>query len=89
MPAPGENGRPGSGRQWWSRELGPFLTLGLQLAITVVAFFFLGRWVDRELGTAPWFMLCGLAIGVTGGFIKFFRTVTALGKTADRKEGHD
>jgi F0F1-type ATP synthase assembly protein I len=88
MAAPGENEEPGSGRQWWSRELGPFLTLGLQLAITVVAFFFLGRWIDGKLGTEPWFMLLGLAIGVTGGFIKFFRTASALGKASNRKADH-
>lgn len=63
---------------------GPFLTLGLQLAITVVAFFFLGRWLDAWLDTAPWGMLGGLAIGITGGMVSFFRTVIALGKAEDR-----
>lgn len=89
MPAPGEQEKPGSGRQRWSRELGPFLTLGLQLAITVVAFFFLGQWVDQKLGTEPWFMLVGLGTGVAGGFIKFFKTATRLGNEADHKEPHD
>lgn len=67
----------------WGAIYGPFLTLGLQLAITVVAFFFLGRWLDAWLGTTPWGMLGGLAIGVTGGMISFFRTVIALGKEQD------
>lgn len=67
----------------WSRELGPFLTLGLQLAITVVGFFFLGRWGDQAFGTDPWLTLAGLALGVTGGFIKFFRTATKLGDRSD------
>jgi len=68
----------------WSRELGPFLTLGIQLAITVVGFFFLGRWGDQTFGTTPWLTLTGLALGVTGGFIKFFRTVTRLGARSDQ-----
>jgi len=81
-------------KQPWGRVYGPFLTLGLQLAITVVAFFFLGKWLDEWLGTTPWLMLGGLAVGVTGGMISFFRTVIALGKKEDeeaaerRKESH-
>jgi F0F1-type ATP synthase assembly protein I len=58
----------------------------LQLAITVVVCFFLGRWLDDALGTAPWLMLAGLALGVTGGMISFFRTVIALGKAEDQEE---
>ena len=72
-------------RKSWGTVYGPFLTLGLQLAITVVAFFFIGRWLDGALGTAPWLMLAGLAVGVTGGMISFFRTVIALGKTEDKE----
>ena len=89
MAAPGEREKPGNANQRWGRELGPFLTLGLQLAITVVVFFFLGQWVDRKLGTEPWFMLVGLVMGVAGGFVKFFRTASQLGKESDRKEPHD
>jgi F0F1-type ATP synthase assembly protein I len=38
----------------------------------------LGIWLDRKLGTTPWLTLVGVVIGMTGGFIGFFRTV--LGK---------
>jgi F0F1-type ATP synthase assembly protein I len=72
------------GGKGWGAVYGPYLTLGLQLAITVVVFFFLGRWLDAWLDTAPWGMLGGLAVGVTGGMVSFFRTVIALGKAEDR-----
>jgi F0F1-type ATP synthase assembly protein I len=65
-----------------ARTIGPFLTLGLQLALSVVVFFFVGRWLDGLWGTAPWFMLAGLMIGIAGGFLQFFRSVAAL----DRQE---
>lgn len=61
----------------------PFLTLGLQLAAAVVAFFFLGRWLDGLWGTGPWLMITGLAIGTAGGLTKFFHEAIALGKKAD------
>jgi F0F1-type ATP synthase assembly protein I len=84
MNAPGKGQEPG-GFATWSKEFGPFLTLGLQLALSVVVFFFLGRWLDDQFNTAPWLMIAGLAIGITGGFISFFRTVLALGKKEDRE----
>jgi ATP synthase protein I len=50
-----------------------------------VAFFFLGRWLDGLLGTAPWLMIGGLAVGITGGLIHFFRTAIAFGKKQDQE----
>lgn len=67
----------------WSSDFGPYLTLGLQLAISVVAFFFLGRWLDGVFDTSPWLMIAGLVIGTAGGFVNFFRTAVSLGKKED------
>ena len=64
----------------WISEFGPFLTIGMQLAIAVVAFFFLGRWLDGVFGTAPWLMIAGLLLGTAGGFVSFFRSVAAIAK---------
>ena len=69
----------------WATDFGPFLTLGIQLAIAVVAFFFLGRWLDQALGTAPWLMIVGLFIGIVGGLTQFFRTANAIGKKEDEE----
>ena len=66
-------------------EFGPFLTLGLQLALTVVAFFFIGRWLDGIWGTRPWLMIAGAAIGITGGLAHFIRTVVAIGRKRDQE----
>jgi F0F1-type ATP synthase assembly protein I len=69
--------------------------MGIQLALAVVVFFFVGRWLDRMLGTAPWLMLTGLLVGIAGGLIKFLRAAVALGKEAnkeaeeERAHGHD
>ena len=68
---------------------GPYLTLGLQLALTVVVFFFLGRWLDGTFGTAPWLMLAGLAIGVAGGLTAFLVKAFAFGREEDREQKKD
>lgn len=62
------------------QSVGPFLTLGLQLAVTVIVFFFIGRYADDKLGTKPWMMIAAIFIGSVGGMIKFFHTVMELSK---------
>jgi F0F1-type ATP synthase assembly protein I len=62
--------------------------MGAQLALAVLLCGFLGRWLDGELGTAPWLMIVGLAVGVLGGFVKFIRTAMALGRKADDEAEH-
>jgi F0F1-type ATP synthase assembly protein I len=76
---------PGENRKSWSAELAPYLTLGIQLAVAVVAFFFVGRWLDGLFGTSPWLMIAGLLLGTAGGFLQFFRTAAALGRRQDRR----
>ena len=51
------------GHTTWFAGAGVFLTVGIQLAVTVVVLFFLGRWLDERLGTSPWLMLAGLLLG--------------------------
>jgi F0F1-type ATP synthase assembly protein I len=79
----GEN----DGRKKWSREVAPFLTLGIQLAVTIVAFFFLGKWLDEMFKTGPWLMMTGLGVGMAGGLIKFLRTAMSIGKRSDQESG--
>jgi F0F1-type ATP synthase assembly protein I len=60
------------------------LTLGLQMAVAVVAFVFLGVWLDGIFDTRPVLTVLGAAIGVTGSLIRFIRTAIELGKQSDR-----
>ena len=70
------------------RELGPYMSLGFQLAAAVVGFFLLGHWLDNRYGTSPWLKLLGLLLGTTGGFIKFFKTVAGLDKKKSNKDSN-
>lgn len=76
---PGRGGRPFPGVQRTLREVGPYLTLGMQLAAAVIVFFLIGWWFDARQGTAPLFMLIGIAVGFVGGMIKFLRSISELG----------
>ncbi len=65
------------------RQLAPYLTMGIELAATVVVLFFLGRWLDGVLHTAPWCMVAAGMIGIGGSLYKFISTALQLGKKED------
>lgn len=57
------------------RESAPFLGLGIQLAASVLLFFFIGYWIDEHYNISPVGKLVGMVIGCTAGFIQFFKSV--------------
>ena len=61
------------------RVLGPYMTLGIQLAAAVVVFFLIGWWLDTHYGTSPTFRLIGLLVGSVGGMIRFLKSAIELG----------
>lgn len=69
------------------REYSPYLTLGFQLAAAVAVFFLIGVWADNRWDASPWFKLIGLFLGLTGGFVKFFRTIAELERKNDHAKG--
>lgn len=61
------------------RKASPYMAASTALVASVGLFTWVGIWLDRKVGTrVPWFTLLGAVLGMTGGFISFFRTV--LGK---------
>ncbi|MBI4051279.1 MAG: AtpZ/AtpI family protein [Elusimicrobia bacterium] len=53
----------------WTR----FLGIGLQLTGAILMGFFVGYWLDKKLGTQPWCMLAGAALGMAAGFYNFIK----------------
>jgi F0F1-type ATP synthase assembly protein I len=66
------------------RKAAPYLAASTQLVAAVGIFTALGWWADQKLGNkVPWLLMLGSVVGMTGGFISFFRTV--LGKKNGKK----
>ena len=55
---------------------------GIQFAISILVFLFLGQWLDRRLGTAPVFLLVCVFLGAGGSFYSMYRQLMA----AQRRE---
>lgn len=65
-----------------------FAGLGLQLAVSIILFLYLGKWVDGKLGTAPVFLIIGVFLGAAAGFYSMIRALTAA-QRGDGEGGGD
>ena len=71
--------------------------VGLQFAVTIVAFLYAGQWLDRRFGTAPWIMMAAVFLGGAGAFYSIYRRLMAAlkreederraARAAGRKQG--
>lgn len=64
-----------------------FAGIGVQLALAIVLFLFVGQWLDRRLGTAPVFLIIGVFAGAAGGFYSMYRKLMAAQRRGDGTTG--
>ena len=57
-----------------------FAGAGLQFALTIVVFAFLGVWLDKRLGSTPWFVLICVFVGAGAGFYSIYRKLMSSAK---------
>jgi F0F1-type ATP synthase assembly protein I len=65
--------KKGSDRDSLLMAFGIYGAVGLQLVVALLAGVFLGNWLDRKWGTAPWLLFLGIILGCGGGFYNLFR----------------
>jgi hypothetical protein len=87
----GPGSAPGGGRSRGGRAPavsgGEFAGVGLQFAATMLAFLFLGRWLDGRLGTTPWLTIIFLFVGAGAAFYSMYRKLMAAQKRARDEKG--
>lgn len=49
--------------------------MGLQFAVAICLFAYVGAWLDRRVGTSPLFLIVGVFLGAGGGFYSMIRRV--------------
>jgi F0F1-type ATP synthase assembly protein I len=60
-----------------------FAGVGLQFALSILIFVYLGSWLDRRFGTAPWILLAALFFGAGGSFYSMYRKLMAAQERED------
>jgi len=61
------------------KEVGPYVGLGLQLAVTVTVMVFLGIWLDGQFETKPILTVVFAFFGVFTGMYTFIKSVLKAG----------
>lgn len=51
-----------------------FGSFGFIMAASILVGYFIGSFLDRHLGTEPWFLIIFLFLAIIGAFIEFFKT---------------
>jgi F0F1-type ATP synthase assembly protein I len=59
-----------------------FSGIGFELVAAVAGFAFVGWWIDRKQGTAPWGLLIGAGLGMVGGLYNLIRASMAASREA-------
>lgn len=61
------------------KEVGPYVGLGLQLAVTVTVMVFIGIWLDGKFETTPILTIVCAFFGVFAGMYTFIKSVLKAG----------
>ena len=57
------------------KGVGAYLDLGFRFALAIVITTGGGYWLDSKLNTGPLFLIIGLLLGATSGFVTIYRAV--------------
>lgn len=74
---------PGPGERRKGQDPAQLAGIGIQFAVVLVAFLFLGKWLDDRLGTEPWLLMAGVFVGFGLSVFWMYRRLV-LGDREDR-----
>ena len=60
-----------------------FAGVGVQFAVAIVAFLFVGQWLDKRVGTNGLFTLAGVFVGGGAAFYNMYRKISAAQRQDD------
>ena len=76
---------PDPGWQRGLQDASPYLTVGIQLAGTMLVYIGLGWLVDRWLDTQPAFLIVGSVVGMVAFFVQLVRLTKELSSRTTRQ----
>jgi len=61
--------------------------LGIQFAVGILLFLYLGKWIDSTFGTSPIGVIAGVFLGAAGSFYIVYRKIAAAQRRDDELHG--
>jgi ATP synthase protein I len=71
------------------RMLGVLSTVGITMVVATVIGYFLGVYLDRVFGTAPWLMILCLFFGIAAGFKNLYDQARKIIRIDEGKDKDD
>ena len=68
---------------------GKYAGLGLQFALSILLFLYLGQWLDRRIGTNGVFALLGAFLGFGAAFYSIYRSLMADQRREEEAEARE
>ena len=66
---------------------GDLAAVGFQFAGAILLFVYVGQWLDRRLGTAPWLLILGVFLGAGLGFYSMYHKLMVTQSKGDKSGG--
>ena len=63
-------------------EAGPYLSLGIEIAISMVFFVLVGYFADKWLGTSPWLLIVGIVLSLVATGVTLYRAVGEMDRAS-------
>ncbi len=63
------------------------ITVGLQLAVTILIFVYGGHWLDEKFDKRPLFLVIGTVVGMTVGFYNLIKELKAIQSSDTNQDG--
>lgn len=60
-----------------------FAGVGIQFALAIIFFLYVGQWVDKRVGTNGLFTIVGVFVGAGGAFYSIYRRISAAQQQDD------
>lgn len=67
-----------------SKEIAPYLGMGVQLAATIVIMLFIGNWLDNKFDEKPLFTIIFAILGVITGMYNLIKTALSIGNKSKK-----
>ncbi len=67
------------------RTLAPYMTMGLEIAIYIIVFTFIGYWIDNKFNTLPLFTVILSLLGIAGGLYKFIKNASKFNNKKNKQ----